>query len=135
MKQPFAILFCCLVATTTLFISCEDLSAYKWKAGEYKEIDAITFNKMLKANPELILLDVRTPEEFAEGSIKNAININYGDPQFNAELNKLDRTKPYIVYCKSGLKSRNTVRALQFKKFAAAYYTEEGYEGITKASN
>lgn len=135
MKQPFATLFCFLLATATFFSSCENLSAYKWNAGDYKEVDATTFKKMLKANPEIVLLDVRTPEEFAKGSLDNAININYGDPQFNAELNKLDRTKPVMVYCKSGLKSRNTVKALQFKKFAAAYYTEAGYEGITKASN
>lgn len=52
-----------------------------------------------------VILDVRTPEEYDGGHIRNAININLNSPDFNDEINKLDKNKTYIVYCRSGSRS------------------------------
>lgn len=52
-----------------------------------------------------IILDVRTPEEFAEGHLPNAINIDVTNTNFEEEVNKLDKKLSYLVYCRSGKRS------------------------------
>ncbi|MEN4007467.1 MAG: rhodanese-like domain-containing protein [Methanobacteriaceae archaeon] len=58
-----------------------------------------------KDNPNFVILDVRTPEEFANGHIENAINLNYYSETFNNTLNKLDKNKTYLIYCRTGRRS------------------------------
>jgi len=53
-----------------------------------------------------VILDVRTPNEWTEGIIENAILINIMDAQFFiSEIEKLDKSKDYYVYCRSGVRS------------------------------
>jgi len=52
-----------------------------------------------------VIIDVRTPAEFAEGHVEGAINLDLESGQFEAELINLDATLPYIVYCRSGRRS------------------------------
>lgn len=49
-----------------------------------------------------ILLDIRTPEEFAEARITGALNIDYYASDFAARLGALDREADYVIYCRSG---------------------------------
>lgn len=55
--------------------------------------------------PEVQLVDVRTPEEFNEGHLENAINIDVTADDFDAKVASLDKEKPVMVYCKSGGRS------------------------------
>ncbi len=75
------------------------------------------------------MLDVRTPKEVAEGHIANATNIDYFSPEFKAELAKLDKTRPVLVYCHSGRRSGNTMAALQEMGFSEVYNLETGIVG------
>lgn len=75
--------------------------------------------KMQESNIQLV--DVRTPEEFAEGHLPNAININVNDAAFDAEITKLDTEKPIMVYCKMGGRSAK----------AAAKVKEAGFKDVT----
>lgn len=60
----------------------------------------------LQSDPNAAILDVRTPEEWAEGIIPNAITINIYEGQgFIYKLEELDKTKNYYVYCKAGGRS------------------------------
>ena len=69
------------------------------------QLDAATFAAALKA-PETVILDVRTPEEFAEGHIPGAVNIDVQSPDFASKVAALDPNVPYAVYCRSGNRSR-----------------------------
>ena len=60
-------------------------------------VDAITFSTKLNTTKNAIVLDVRTPEEYASGYIGNAINIDYYKPSFKDEIKKLDKDKTYFV--------------------------------------
>ena len=53
-----------------------------------------------------ILLDVRTPEEFCQGHISGAVNLDISSPSIMQDIIKLDSTKIYIVYCRSGGRSQ-----------------------------
>ena len=57
------------------------------------------------SDPNVVVLDVRTPGEFMVGHIANAINIDVEGMQFNTDVSKLDKTKTYAVYCHSGRRS------------------------------
>jgi len=52
-----------------------------------------------------IVLDVRTEEEFKEGHIKGSTNIDFHSADFNEQVEKLDKSRSYVVYCVSGGRS------------------------------
>ncbi len=71
------------------------------------------FKEKLKSIDAAILLDVRTPQEWQEGSIQGAEKIDYlNDPEFEQKLQKLDLTSPVFVYCRSGRRSAETCHIL-----------------------
>lgn len=67
-------------------------------------VDVPTFDQKLTTKG-VQLVDVRTPEEFAEGHLPNAVNININDEDFKTKIATLDKSKPVLVYCKSGGRS------------------------------
>ena len=68
-----------------------------------------------------VILDVRTPEEFESGHVEGAININYHSENFVEELNKLDKAKSYLVYCRTGRRSSDTVGIMTKQGFGELY--------------
>jgi len=59
------------------------------------------------------VLDVRTAEEFAEGHIEGAVNIDYYADDFAAQLKSLDPNKQYVVHCRSGVRSGRSLPILK----------------------
>lgn len=78
------------------------------------------FQDKINTTPNAVVLDVRTPQEFNSGYIKDAVNINFNDANFNNEVAKLDKNKTYFVYCLSGMRSAR----------AAAYMRSEGFKDV-----
>ena len=88
--------------TLTALIGCEDAPP---DPVAIKNINAQEGYKLIeenKNNPNFVILDVRTPEEFNAGHIKNAVNIDYKNPDFKENVDKLDKSKTYALYCHSG---------------------------------
>lgn len=80
------------------------------------------WTEQLQQDPDAVILDVRTPEEVADGYIPNAINIDiYLGQQFLQELQKLDKSKNYYVYCRSGNRSRQACALMKKTGFRNAY--------------
>jgi rhodanese-related sulfurtransferase len=79
-----------------------------------------------KSNPNFLILDVRTPEEFAEGYIEGAINIDYYHPGFQADLNKLDKTRTYLVYCRTGNRSGQAFEFMKEQGFREVFHMDGG---------
>lgn len=71
----------------------------------YKTISPSDFKKGLSTTKNYILLDVRTPEEFAKGYLTGAININFFDKSFKDKVAQLPLSKPIYVYCAVGGRS------------------------------
>lgn len=63
------------------------------------------FKEKMTALPDTVILDVRTPGEFSFSALPNAINLNYLGNDFIEKLQKLDASKTYLVYCRTGRRS------------------------------
>ncbi len=79
-------------------------------------VDAAAFGRVADAE-EVVLLDVRTPREFAAGHLPGARNIDFHAPGFAQQLEGLDRDTPYAIYCRSGNRSGTTLALMRKLKF------------------
>ena len=78
--------------------------------------------KALTKQPEAVILDVRTEEEFESGYIPNAKNIDLRmGPGFIDEINTLEKNKSYYVYCRSGARSAQAVQLMRDLGFNETY--------------
>lgn len=73
------------------------------------------------AEPNVIVLDVRTPGEFAQGRLANAINVDFQSGYFEEEVSKLDKNATYAVYCRSGNRSGEAVKVMEKLGFTDMY--------------
>ena len=88
-------------------------------------LDAEHFAAALKL-PGTVILDVRTPAEFAQGHLQNALNLDIENPGFVTQLDQIDKTKSYAVYCHSGNRSGAALQAMAQMGFAEAYDLKGG---------
>lgn len=88
--------------------------------------EAFTMIQNNQNNPDFVIIDVRTPEEFAEGHIENAININFRAENFRDEIDKLDKSKTHLVYCRSGNRSQSATDMMTELNFTKIYHMTGG---------
>jgi len=94
---------------------------------QFDKINIEAFNTKIQQLQNKQILDVRTPEEFKQGAIKEAVNINFYDKNFKDQLGQLDKSKPVMLYCKSGGRSGKTLAILKEMGFSEAYDLIGGY--------
>lgn len=63
--------------------------------------------------PASTVIDVRTPEEFAEGHVKGAKNLDFRAGEFEKALSTLDKDTTYSIYCRSGSRSADAVQLMR----------------------
>ncbi len=97
-----------LLAATIFAIGC---------GNGYDSVDAKEFSEVLK-NPDVQIIDTRTPEEFSEGHIPGAVNIDLYSEDFFDQMDCLDKERPIAVYCRGGRRS----------KIAAEKFVGNGFE-------
>ena len=86
------------------------------------------------APPEgLVVLDVRTPEEFAEERLDGAVLVDFYDADFAEQLAALDPDVPYLVYCRSGNRSGQTLGIMEQLGFSSAADVDGGIIAWTSA--
>ncbi len=79
-----------------------------------------------------ILVDVRTPQEFNEGHINGAINIDWVSDDFNEKVAAMDKEKTIYVYCKIGGRSLKSQTRLEELGFSHVINLEGGYDTFIK---
>lgn len=73
-------------------------------------------------NPDFVILDVRTPEEFSDGHIEGAVNTDFYEGAFRDELDTLDKDKTYLLHCRSGNRSQQTLDIMEELGFSKIYH-------------
>jgi rhodanese-related sulfurtransferase len=90
-------------------------------------LNAPAYEEAMKKNPGAIILDVRTPGEVqADGVLEGAIVIDFYDPKFMEKVNKLDKTKPIFIYCRSGARSGRAMDMMQKAGFVSVVNLQGG---------
>jgi len=86
-----------------------------------------------KLSTDIVLVDVRTPEEFASGFITGAVNIDFKSPDFDHKLDSLDKSQTYMLYCASGARSSKAAALMRAKGFDAVSTLEGGLNAWAEA--
>ncbi len=102
------------------------------QAPALKEIGATEFKNLMKGK-DVVIMDVRTPAEVSEGFIKGTtVFADVNGTDFMNQIAKLDKNKTYLVYCRSGMRSRtagNTMIRQGFKNVYSMLGGIMGYDG------
>jgi rhodanese-related sulfurtransferase len=77
-------------------------------------------------NRNFVVLDVRTPGEFAQGHLEGAVLVDSLSPGFREEMADLDKTKTYLVYCRTGNRSTSAMGIMSELGFRSIYHLEGG---------
>jgi len=91
-------------------------SCLKQKTEGVLVVNSSVFEQKM-AEQDIQLVDVRTPEEFSEKHIANALNANVLGEDFEQKVITLEKNKPILVYCKSGVRSANAAAKLKAMGF------------------
>ena len=80
-------------------------------------------------NPGFYIIDVRTPAEYTEAHLENAINIDYYSSNFKQKIDEFNKESIYLIYCRSGNRSKQALNIFSDLGFKEVYDMEGG---ITK---
>lgn len=112
----------CSFLMILLFSSCLETKNSK---AEVRLVSAEEMQSILELE-DVQLVDVRTAEEFAIEHIPNAQNIDFRSPTFDMDITELDKTKPVVLYCKSGGRSSKCVKKMKDAGFQKIYELDGG---------
>lgn len=121
-----------LFLTLTLVLLSGITLADDKKPTDVTHVDAAGAEKLVKEG-KVAVLDVRTPDEYKEGHIANATNIDFTENDFAEKAGKLDKSKPYLVHCAGGGRSTSSLDILQKLGFQHIYHLDGGLKAWMKA--
>lgn len=123
-----------IVAATALFALA--LTAMAVVAGspvtDVTASRAYTLIQERSGRGDFVILDVRTPGEFAESHVAGSVNLDAQSSGFEARLRMLDRAKTYLVYCQTGRRSQRAVQTMERAGFSSVLHMTEGFAGWQK---
>ena len=80
-----------------------------------------------------IAVDVRTPQEYAAGHLQGAKNIDLSAKDFDQQIASLDPDADYVVYCASGRRAAEAIKAMQAAEYTGELTNAGGYEDLDSA--
>ena len=92
-------------------------------ASTITQISAAALNK---ADKDIVLIDVRTPQEYAAGHLENSVNIDFRSRNFKELIGKLDKNQEVYVYCKIGGRSASAAKTMEDMGFKKIYDLKGG---------
>jgi rhodanese-related sulfurtransferase len=93
---------------------------------KYQSINIIEF-EALQNDKDLVVIDVRNTGELSSGVIPKSIHINVMESSFTTKVKELDRTKTYVMYCRSGLRSARACQIMAKNEFKVLYNLKGGF--------
>ncbi len=126
MKQNLFWILCVLF----MCVSCGDGDKGSYN---FKTIDNIEQILELIATDDIVIIDVRTTDEFAKGHLKNATNMDVvNNNNFVSDISMLDKNATYFVYCARGTRSQMACSIMSSLGFKHVYNSAPGYEAISE---
>ncbi len=118
-----------IIAGVSTIYSCTNAQTLTYKPN----LTPIEFSEKIKSLPDAPIIDVRTPGEFAEGHLFNAMNYNWNGDSFDQQIAGLDKSKPVLVYCRSGSRSAAAATHMRELGFKEVYEMDGGFVSWRKA--
>lgn len=115
------LLIVALLAGATVLASCSSTAEAVVETVSPADADAV-----LVENGDAVLLDIRTPEEHAEARIDGSENIDFYEADFADRLAQLDPDGTYVVYCRSGNRSGQSMETFRDLGFTEVYEIDGG---------
>ena len=109
---------CLYILLLTTFISCNQ--------DKNNLVSANKFSEIISNDKSVIIIDVRTPDEFNKGHLKNSLNVNWFDENFDENLNIFSKDLPVLVYCLSGGRSSQANERIKSLGFKNVYELDGG---------
>ncbi len=103
---------------------------------QYVNITAVEASALIAKNlknTDFKILDVRTPGEYSEGHIKNSTMIDFYADDFLTRIKELDKSKTYLIYCRSGNRSGKTLTMMENLGFSKVYNMLGGIRSWTRS--
>lgn len=115
-----------ILSISFLFLACSNKG--------YKNVNIEKAIKLVNSSTNMVILDVRTREEYLSGNIPNAINIDVLSQDFKSKIDMLDKNKEYLIYCRSGNRSIIASSIMSTNGFINIYNLENiGYQDFANA--
>ena len=116
--------------TIQLFILIQLITFADDKIESYKNLSAqktkALINDYKETSKKLIIIDVRTIEEYKKGHLTNSKLIDFFDSNFEDKIKNLDKKIPYLVHCQSGGRSMKAFKLMQSLGFKKVYHLDGG---------
>ncbi len=129
-----------IIVSVTLSSCAQNASKKEVKSTDIKTIQKQPIVELISSTDlnsklgDIQLIDVRTPKEYTEGHIKDAVNINFFDDNFIDQMSKLDKDKEIYIYCRSGSRSGRAAKKLKEQGFTKIYDLQGGFVNWNKNS-
>jgi phage shock protein E len=129
--NPRSVLILALATVLIAFAVAPSARAQSTRPSVQK-IDVNEFDQKRK-EPDAVVLDVRTPHEYAAGHVPGAVNLDLHDPQFPQKLAALDKSKTYLVHCAMGVRSEAAARKMATLGFPHLFDFHGGFKAWQNA--
>jgi len=96
-------------------------------------IDVADASKLIAGSENIVVLDVRTPDEFSRGHIEGAINIDFQSNEFSESLSGLNQNDPWIIHCAIGGRSTQALAILEDSGAGKVYHLDGGFQAWENA--
>jgi phage shock protein E len=113
-------------------VSAADVSSGTAGESSVKHVSASEAQKLL-VDKKVVVLDIRTPDEFKSGHIAGATNIDFLATGFEHRLEALDKSKTYLIHCASGGRSTQALPVLKKLQFQTIYHLDGGIKSWKKS--
>ena len=141
MKTPIYLCVAALLSSSTFAADPKEkapakpapAAAVPTPAAAVKDVTPDEAEKILKSNQNVVVLDVRTPEEFEDGHIKGAQNLDMQDDAFADQVSQLDKNKTYILHCAAGGRSSRVLKQMKKLDFKSIYHMNGGVSAWKEA--
>jgi phage shock protein E len=110
-----------LVILTTIMACSQDMNI--------KTLDSKEAYQLIQNDNKLVILDVRTPGEFAQGHVNGALNIDFHQAGSLDQINKMDKNATYLVYCRTKNRSGVVVQSMSQNGFKNVIQMMDGITG------
>lgn len=114
-----------IIVISIIGIVMTDFSTSDTQSGTFTHISMSDLSD-LRESDNITILDVRTQEEYDEGHLPDATLIDFYSTDFEEKLSTLDRNKTYLVYCRSGNRSGQTMNMMKEAGFLQVYNLSGG---------